>query len=155
MLVQRLVAHIENPYPHLKITACYDNEGIIITNTLMSFSIDNRISEKFWLAYLNSKFVSWYAYNFIYARAIRGMEFYNFYIQQVPIPNISKENQKIFIGLVDQILIQKSQNQDTTALEQQIDNLVYHLYELSYDEVKVIDPEFSLSKNEYESIKIE
>lgn len=139
VLVQRLVAHIENPYPHLKITACYDNDGIIITNTLMSFSIDDRLSEKFWLAYLNSKFVSWYAYNFIYARAIRGMDFYNFYIQQVPIPNISKEYQKIFIGLVDQILIQKSQNQDTSFLEQQIDNLVYKLYDLTEEEIAIIE----------------
>lgn len=37
VLTQRLVAHIENPFPHLKITSCYDSVGIIITNTLMSF----------------------------------------------------------------------------------------------------------------------
>jgi len=55
VLVQRLVAHIENPYPHLKITACYDNEGIIITNTLMSFEIDKKMNDKFWLGYLNCK----------------------------------------------------------------------------------------------------
>lgn len=36
-----------------------------------------------------------------------------------------------------------------------IDNLVYKLYELTYDEVKVIDPAFSLSKKEYEGIKLE
>ncbi|MGC3977654.1 MAG: hypothetical protein QM751_05130 [Paludibacteraceae bacterium] len=52
VIVQRLVAHIENPVPHLKVTACYDNDGIIITNTLMSFDIDKRIDEKFWLGYL-------------------------------------------------------------------------------------------------------
>ncbi|MCK9290388.1 MAG: hypothetical protein WCR58_11915 [Bacteroidales bacterium] len=43
----------------------------------------------------------------------------------------------------------------TTALEQQIDNLVYRLYELSYEEVKVIDPDFPLSEEAYKSIKLE
>jgi hypothetical protein len=40
-------------------------------------------------------------------------------------------------------------------MEQQIDNLIYCLYELNYDEVKAIDPEFPLSQNEYENISIE
>jgi hypothetical protein len=37
---------------------------------------------------------------------------------------------------------------DTTALERQIDNLVYRLYNLTYDEVKVIEPDFPLGKTE-------
>jgi len=94
-------------------------------------------------------------YNFIYARAIRGMDFYNFYIQQVPIPNISLKDQKQFVNLVDKILNFKSEGKNTTALEQQIDNLVYKLYELTYDEVKVIDPAFSLSEQEYKNIKLD
>ncbi len=32
--------------------------------------------------------------------------------------------------------------------------MVYKLYELTYEEVKVIDPEFSLSEQEYETIKV-
>jgi hypothetical protein len=42
----------------------------------------------------------------------------------------------------------------TTALEEEIYNLVYKLYELTYDRVKVIDPEFSLRKKQYEAIKL-
>ena len=53
-----MVAHIENPYPTLKITACYDDEGILITNTLMSFELSKNLEEKFLLGYLNSKFLS-------------------------------------------------------------------------------------------------
>jgi adenine-specific DNA-methyltransferase len=37
----------------------------------------------------------------------------------------------------------------------QIDKLVYKLYDLTYDEVKVVDPEFWLSEEEYEAVKIE
>ena len=44
---------------------------------------------------------------------------------------------------------------DTTALEKAIDRLVYKLYQLTYEEVKIIDPEFELTEQEYTAIKIE
>jgi adenine-specific DNA-methyltransferase len=61
-------------------------------------------------------------------------------------------NQKVFINKVDEILDIKSQGKNITALEQQIDNLDYSLYDLTYDEVKVVDPEFGLSREEYEGL---
>ncbi|MBU4374885.1 N-6 DNA methylase [Patescibacteria group bacterium] len=147
IICQRLIAHIENPIPHIKITACYDADGTMITNTLTSFKIDKRLDEKFWLAYLNSNFVSWYAYNFIYSRAIRGMDFYNFYIQQIPIPKKiieQPEQQKPFINLVDQILKKKKDNPeaDTSDLEKKIDEMVYELYGLGEGEIKIIKQSF-------------
>ena len=39
-------------------------------------------------------------------------------------------------------------------LENQIDNWVYKLYELTYEEVKIVDPNFELSKKEYENLKV-
>jgi hypothetical protein len=33
--------------------------------------------------------------------------------------------------------------------------LVYHLYELTYDEVKIIDKDFWLSEEEYKNYKLE
>jgi adenine-specific DNA-methyltransferase len=151
VISQRLVAHIENPVPHIKITACYDEEGIIITNTLMSFELKNKLLPKFWLAYLNSTFVSWYAYNFIYARAIRSMDFYNFYIQQIPIPkqiSEDKNKQKLFIDVVDKILaITKTDDYLVNSIKQakvreyekQIDQMVYKLYDLSSEEIKIVE----------------
>jgi len=150
IIAQRLVAHIENPVPHIKITACYDREGIIMTNTLMSFELDERIFPEFWLAYLNSSFVSWYGYNFIYARAIRGMDLYNFYIQQIPIPrNIFEQRvQDKFIKIVSDIEnIVSSSNYKTNIekqtqvkeYEKQIDQTVYGLYDLTEDEIKIIE----------------
>jgi hypothetical protein len=44
---------------------------------------------------------------------------------------------------------------DTSELEKAIDRLVYKLYQLTYDEVKIIDPEFELTEQEYTAIKIE
>jgi len=64
------------------------------------------------------------------------------------------KEQKQFEKLVDEILKKKKANQDTTSLEKEIDVLVYHLYELTYDEVKIIDKDFGLSEEEYMKIKI-
>jgi hypothetical protein len=44
---------------------------------------------------------------------------------------------------------------DTSELEKAINNLVYKLYQLTYNEVKIIDPEFELTEQEYTAIKIE
>jgi len=151
VVAQVIIAHIDNPRPHIQITACLDDEGIIITNTLMAFKLDKSINEKFWLGYLNAKFTSWYAYNFIYSRAIRTMHFYDFYIQQVPIPvSIIKDNnlQQEFIGLVDRILdiakdddyMQNSiKQQQVKLLERDIDQLVYKLYGLTEEEIRVVE----------------
>ncbi|MFA7314373.1 MAG: N-6 DNA methylase [Candidatus Magasanikbacteria bacterium] len=147
VLCQRLIAHIENPIPHIKVTACFDSEGIIITNTLTAFKLDASINEKFWLGYLNSSLVNWFIYNFIYGRAIRGMDFYSFYIEQIPIPKISKDQQTSFIEIVDKILtITSATNYDPKntpikqkELEKQIDELVYKLYNLTEEEIKTIE----------------
>ena len=40
---------------------------------------------------------------------------------------------------------------DITALEQQIDLLIYHLYNLTYDEVLIVDPQTSITREQYES----
>jgi len=84
-----------------------------------------------------------------------GFRYKKVFLENIPIPNISIEEQQPFIKIADQILTHKSEGKDTTALEQEIDNLVYKLYELSYDEVKVIDPEFGLTEQEYEAIVLE
>ena len=151
VICQRIVAHIDNPFPHIKITTCFDNEGILITNTLMSFELNKEIDYRFWLAYLNSKFVSWYAYNFIYSRAIRTMDFYNFYIQQIPIPLViidKRGEQKPFIELVDKILnitndkdypVNPTKQLQIKDYEKQVDQLVYKLYGLTPEEITVIE----------------
>jgi hypothetical protein len=56
-------------------------------------------------------------------------------------------NQQPFITIVNQILDLKKLGQDTSDLEHQIDIMVYHLYELTYDEALVIDK--TLTKEDF------
>jgi len=80
---------------------------------------------------------------------------YKYNFEQIPIPEILEPAQVPFITLVDKILEGKKAGQDATALERQIDELVFKLYELTYEEVLVVCPDFWLSEEEYERIKIE
>lgn len=56
--------------------------------------------------------------------------------------------------MVDQILLIKNDNPQIgiKQLEDKIDIMVYKLYNLTYEEVKIIDPEIEkiISKEEYE-----
>lgn len=171
VICQRIIAHIENPVPHIMITACYDEEGIIISHTLTSFKFDENLDPKFWLGYLNSKFTSWYAYNFIYSRAIRTMEIYNYYIEQFPIPTIALENpatQKAMINKVDvmmelnqKLLTESKSFKDWLRHTFNIDKLSQKLvkyYKLSFDdflnEVKKKKVDVKSRKN-YQTLKEE
>lgn len=62
----------------------------------------------------------------------------------IPLPNpatVSKEKQQEIITLVDKILATKksSPQADTTSLEAEIDKKVYALYELTEDEIKIVE----------------
>jgi adenine-specific DNA-methyltransferase len=61
------------------------------------------------------------------------------------------KNMKPYIDLVNHILQEKNHNHDTDVshMENQIDLLVYHLYNLTYDEIKLIDPETPITEDEY------
>ena len=111
-------------------------------------------SLKYILPILNSRLVYFWLY-WMGKRKGEMLELYFEPLQFIPIKKCSNNIQDYFTVKTDKILLLKSENKDTSALEQEIDNLVYKLYELTYDEVKVIDPAFGLSKKEYEAIKLE
>jgi hypothetical protein len=78
-------------------------------------------------------------------------------LRPLPIKIISKGMQKQFIDISKKIesWLTKDNEADISELINELNYKVYKLYKLTYDEVKVIDPEFSLSKKEYEAIKLE
>lgn len=59
----------------------------------------------------------------------------------VPIACVTTEQQKPIIALVNKILSAKKQNQktETTPWEHEIDHLVYKLYGLTEDEIKIVE----------------
>ena len=157
VLVQNIVAHITKPYEHILIISCIPQKtDLILVDTINQITInDDVLSSKYIWCLLNSKLINWYAYLFIFGKAIRTMHFDSTVTSRIPIPLNSEIIQNLFIKAADKIITLKSEGKYTTALEQQIDNLVYKLYELTYEEVKIIDPEFALTEQEYDAIKME
>ena len=84
------------------------------------------------------------------------MHFDNVVTDRIPIriPGL-KINGK-FVLIASEILSEKKNNRktDTTLLERQIDELVYKLYDLTYEEVKVVDPGFWLSREDYGKVRL-
>lgn len=121
--------------------------------TKENINISNKYTYQFLQAILNSKIIKFYVNELMYD----GTHFYPNHMKVLPIKITEISKQKLFGKIVDKIHSSKSEykDADTTTLEHEIDNLVYKLYELTYDEVKVIDPEFALSEKEYEAITVE
>lgn len=149
---QKIIAHIQNPRPHILITMFYDDEHRLINDTCVEIKVLNeKLNKKFLLGYLQSEFSNWYAYNFVYNRAIRTMDFINYYVTQIPIPIRvldEPEKQTPIIKLVDQILsITKTpdyrDNPEKQArvkdYEKQIDQMVYELYGLTLEEIEIVE----------------
>ena len=69
----------------------------------------------------------------------------------LPIPNNSLSNVDID-NCVTKLM--DSQGKDHHAMTR-LDMILYHLYDLTYDEVLVVDPETPMTREEYESFKLE
>ena len=92
---------------------------------------------KFLLGVLNSDFTNWYFRNFLSA----GLTCYPNDAKELPIPDVSPEQQTSIIELVDQILAAKraALDADTADLEKEIDQLVYALYDLTPEEIAIVE----------------
>ena len=103
------------------------------------------------LSILNSKYAT------VLLANQRGDDYHIYpeHLRNMPIAPASIEQQEVLRLLVKEIVQKKKDGLDTSALENQIDFLVYHLYGLTYDEVLIVDPESPISREEYEAYNIE
>ena len=111
------------------------DENIFCGNSVNYVLIENSgISKSYLLGILNSKLLNWYFKVFSTNANVNCYEVNNFPFK---IPVI----QKPFIKLANQILTAKKANPliDTTALEAEIDQLVYALYGLTEEEIAIVE----------------
>ena len=127
------------------IIATIDYDQFIVRDNLYTIvSQQERYSEELLLGFLNSKFINWYYQNIInnevgeaLAQVKRG------HLIILPIPIHTANSDKEIEKLVTQILAAKKDNPDadTSALEKEIDRLVYELYGLTEEEIKIVGGE--------------
>jgi type I restriction-modification system DNA methylase subunit len=154
-------------YPDIsdRLTFTFDNEGYYFNNTV--YFIDS--SSKYLFALLNSKIVNYYYGFISSQLGSKGLRAFTVYLKEIPIPQIEEEKQQPFIKLVDEILEAKLKIKDYKVLleeamktnnfdreiklkkeletlenicisnEKEIDNMVYKLYDLTEEEIKIVE----------------
>ena len=134
----------------IRIVSAIIEENLFCANScnyIISKSENNNISLETLLAIFNSKITNW-----IFRKTSTNSNVNCYEINNLILPNNIDLTEINIIGVINNLLKKKKQGQDTTALEHQIDVMVYHLYELSYDEALVIDKDLSLE--DFEKYKI-
>ncbi|MEZ4527951.1 MAG: DNA methyltransferase [Desulfobacterales bacterium] len=142
VLNQLAIAHVKNPYPHFYLQAALDLKNILVFETIScTFGKSDKIDSKFIVGFNNSKIFAWLLYKFIYSNAIRSTRYDYQYVGRIPCPDLNHIKQEPVIEIVDQILKEKQANPkaDTTALENRIDELVYELYDLTEEEIAIVE----------------
>ena len=81
------------------------------------------------------------ARDFLRANRRNNIQLYPDDWKNLPIPDVSPEQQEPIVKLVDQILDAKRTNlhAKVSELEDEIDQLVYELYDLTPNEVEIVD----------------
>jgi len=132
-LLLRQIGH----YPE----AALDREGFAVLNTaFMVVSKTASIRPEYLLAVLNSKVIRCFWLNKFKDDRNTFPKIKGEYLKLLPIPAASLEKQKAVERLVDRILAAKQRDAeaDTSALEREIDELVYALYGLTPEEKALV-----------------
>jgi len=121
----------------------YDNNNFYIEAT--GFIMVGK-DLKYILGLLNSKPVSFFFRNYYAGGGLgeKGYRYKKAFLENLPIPAITSANKGIvdkIVDLVDRIIQLKNQdiNNDISNLEREINELVYKLYDLTQDEIKIIE----------------
>jgi adenine-specific DNA-methyltransferase len=149
-----------------KLRFIYDNEGLFCNDSVVvlthwylfrdidyitvkrniteeKIKISKRYSVKYLQSILNSKLIKFYVNELLYD----GTHFYPDHMKSLPVKILEENKQKLFIDLVDKILAitcrpgydPKNLPEEQKELEKQIDQLVYNLYGLTPEEIKIVE----------------
>ncbi|MBR3411643.1 MAG: N-6 DNA methylase [Bacteroidales bacterium] len=135
-----LVREITNP----SIIACLVSQEYINDPQLIPIisKTDNNQDLQYLWAILNSKLATFYHFNHS-PKATKGA-FPKILVQDIkefPLPAVTESQKQTIIELVDKVLSAKKDNPqaNTGAWETELDKLVYELYGLTEDEIKIIE----------------
>ncbi len=123
----------------------YENSGIFLEKTAFMI-VSDAYNLKLLTALLNSKLITFYFKNFCGGCILgkSGYQYNKHALEKIPIPKITEKNQELARKITDgaeQILQSKEKDPkaNTQRLEKEIDALVYQLYHLTDEEIKIIE----------------
>lgn len=150
-----------------KLTAQIDKEGVGLLVAVHSAIPKNEqeYSSLYILSLLNSKLLNYFhIMKFYTARIPEGsLKYPVAFLKTIPIKICSQDIQQKFNNIANKILNNTESNDYETNIEKQnkvaeyenqIDLMVYKLYELTFDEVKTIDDDFTMTEAEYKNYNL-
>lgn len=147
-----LIQRIRNLSLKDRIVSTIDYSGFLCTNTLRIGLLKENCNLKleFFQGLLSSKLV-----NYIFLKKFLNKDIYAYQLERIPIPKITSENQQLhddLVKLVEQMLKAKKEEQNaqsdheknlyknlTESLDYKINNLVYKLYNLTPEEIDLVE----------------
>ena len=117
------------------------NEDIYLLNSAYFLLPPSGIKSKFLLGVLNSSPIRFYLNLIAETSGLGTSRWINNYVKEFPIPEAACDQQALIIELVDEILAAKDTNPaaDVSALENEIDQIVYLLYDLTPEEIAIVE----------------
>lgn len=120
-----------------QIVATIDYQKYYALNTAyICLKEENKYEMEFLLGIMNSRLVDYF-----YTMLFMGWQITIPALEVIPVPNCKKDKQNPIISLVNQILSDKKNDPqaDSSVLERKIDILVYLLYDLTFDEMQIVE----------------
>jgi len=114
----------------------YFDKGYVPIDSISYLTAATNI--KMYLGILNSRLLNIY-YKFHYSdKNVKPI-----YLLDIPLPEMSLDNEEKITKIVNEVLLLKEvdSNVDTSTLESEIDQLVYQLYGLTEEEVRIVEGE--------------
>ena len=127
-----------------------DTEGLAVLNSAFMI-VCKRINPFGTLGLLNSKLIKFYWQQKFEDKRKTFPKIKGTYLELLPIVPPPDEVSRLVKSILS--LKQNSLSNDISSIEHQIDLIVYHLYDLTYDEVLIVDPETPITREEYNNNK--
>ena len=108
-----------------------NDKGFMITGTALEYLC----------SVLNSRLTTWYVRSGAPTTGMGVLQWKRFVVEDIPVPDLSPEVQRPFADAGDRILQALAANPaaDVTAQEAELNRLVYEFYDLSDDEIRLVE----------------
>jgi methylase of polypeptide subunit release factors len=136
------------------LTSLFINDKLYSNRSLYNIKIiDKNYSAKYVTALLNSKLLQFYYSNKFKTETDIFPKIRIVQVNELPICNC-KETIQLKISALTEFLEDDMNEDKINSIELEIDKIIYKLYNLTHQEVLVIDPAFSLSQEAYNKYQI-
>lgn len=141
LVCQQITGTVDSRRIHCAVTD--PSKTFLLGNSINKLKVKDKDYIFYLLAILNSKLMDW-----VFRKTSTNNHVNCYELEQLPIA--TPRYLKMINNKVDKLLKGDSDDQNC-SYNKDLDNIVYHLYGLSYDEVIMIDPDFLIPKSEYEA----